>query len=166
MKKQTHLHLGWSECEHIFSKRSFLGWTISLIQFRFMISSHLFQFISETGEATLSFHKNGRSLGAAFQLNSSTLGGRALFPHVLCKNCSVSVNLDPESPWHASPAGFCTLLTLPPGRRTRALVPTASRSDCEVGKHVEYSYCEAVAASHDRLLHLSGADDGWFAGFW
>uniref|UniRef100_A0A8C2GH05 Si:ch211-107m4.1 n=1 Tax=Cyprinus carpio TaxID=7962 RepID=A0A8C2GH05_CYPCA len=91
-----------------------------------------YAFISESGEATLSFHKNGRSLGAAFHLNSSTLGGRDLFPHVLCKNCSVSVNLDPEAPWHPSPAGFCTLLTLPPGQRTRAPLPTASKSECEV----------------------------------
>ncbi|KTG01530.1 hypothetical protein cypCar_00031069 [Cyprinus carpio] len=89
-------------------------------------------FINESGEATLSFHKNGRSLGAAFHLSSSTLGGRDLFPHVLCKNCSVSVNLDPEAPWHPSPAGFCTLLTLPPGQRTRAPLPTASKSECEV----------------------------------
>ncbi|KAF4104626.1 heterogeneous nuclear ribonucleoprotein U-like protein 2 [Onychostoma macrolepis] len=91
-----------------------------------------YAFISETGEATLSFHKNGRSLGVAFHLNSSTLGGQALFPHVLCKNCSVSVNLDPESPWHPFPAGFRTLLTLPPGQRTRARLPTASKSECEV----------------------------------
>lgn len=91
-----------------------------------------YAFISESGEATLSFHKNGRSLGAAFHLSSSTLGGRDLFPHVLCKNCSVSVNLDPEAPWHPSPAGFCTLLTLPPGQRTRAPLPTASKSECEV----------------------------------
>ncbi|XP_026137011.1 heterogeneous nuclear ribonucleoprotein U-like protein 2 [Carassius auratus] len=91
-----------------------------------------YAFISETGEATLSFHKNGRSLGVAFRLNSSSLGGQDLFPHVLCKNCSVAVNLDPDAPWHPFPAGFCTLLTLPPGRRTRALLPTTSKSECEV----------------------------------
>ncbi|XP_016336671.1 heterogeneous nuclear ribonucleoprotein U-like protein 2 isoform X1 [Sinocyclocheilus anshuiensis] len=91
-----------------------------------------YAFISETGEAMLSFHKNGRSLGVAFHLNSSTLGGQDLFPHVLCKNCSVSVNLDPEAPWHPFPAGFCTLLTLPHAQSTRALLPTASKSDCEV----------------------------------
>ncbi|RXN35174.1 heterogeneous nuclear ribonucleo U 2 [Labeo rohita] len=91
-----------------------------------------YAFISETGEAKLSFHKNGRSLGVAFHLNSSTLGGQALYPHVLCKNCSVSVNLNPDTPWHPFPAGFCTLLSLPPGQRTRALLLTASKSECEV----------------------------------
>ncbi len=30
MKKQTHLHFGWPESEYIFSKFSFLGWTIPL----------------------------------------------------------------------------------------------------------------------------------------
>lgn len=96
----------------------------------------LIQFISETGEATLSFHKNGRSLGVAFRLTSSALKGQALYPHVLCKNCSVSVNLDPDTPWHPFPAGFCTLAVLPPGQRTRASLPTASKSECEVGKCV------------------------------
>ncbi|XP_073676843.1 heterogeneous nuclear ribonucleoprotein U-like protein 1 [Garra rufa] len=91
-----------------------------------------YAFVSETGEVTLSFHKNGCSLGEAFHLNSSTLGGQALYPHVLCKNCSVSVNLNPETPWHPYPAGFSTLLALPPGQRTRALLPTASKSECEV----------------------------------
>lgn len=88
--------------------------------------------IDETGEATLSFHKNGRSLGVAFHLNSSVLEGQALYPHVLCKNCSVSVNLDPDAPWYPFPAGFSALSTLPPGQRTRAPLPAASKSDCEV----------------------------------
>ncbi|XP_067220615.1 heterogeneous nuclear ribonucleoprotein U-like protein 2 [Chanodichthys erythropterus] len=91
-----------------------------------------YAFISETGEATLSFHKNGRSLGVAFRLTSSALRGQALYPHVLCKNCSVSVNLDPDTPWHPFPAGFCTLAVLPPGQRSRASLPTASKSECEV----------------------------------
>ncbi|CAM4612323.1 unnamed protein product [Leuciscus chuanchicus] len=91
-----------------------------------------YAFISETGEATLSFHKNGRSLGVAFHLTSSALRGQALYPHVLCKNCSVSVNLDPDAPWHPFPAGFCTLVTLPPGQRTRTTLPTTSKSEYEV----------------------------------
>ncbi|XP_067314073.1 heterogeneous nuclear ribonucleoprotein U-like protein 2 isoform X1 [Pseudorasbora parva] len=91
-----------------------------------------YAFISETGEATLSFHKNGHSLGVAFRLTSSALRGQALYPHVLCKNCSVSVNLDPDTPWHPFPAGFCSLVILPPGQRTRASFPTASKSQCEV----------------------------------
>lgn len=91
-----------------------------------------FAAISERGDATLSFHKNGRSLGVAFQLTASALGGQALYPHILCKNCSVCVNLDPHTPWHHFPADFCTLTSLPPGQRTRALLPAATRSDCEV----------------------------------
>lgn len=91
-----------------------------------------YAFISETGEVTLSFHKNGLSLGVAFHLNPSVLGGLALYPHVLCKNCSVTVNLNPDTPWHPYPAGFCALSTFPPGQRTRASLPAASKSDCEV----------------------------------
>ncbi|XP_056626203.1 heterogeneous nuclear ribonucleoprotein U-like protein 2 [Triplophysa dalaica] len=91
-----------------------------------------FAAINERGKATLSFHKNGRSLGVAFQLTASALGGQALYPHILCKNCSVCVNIDPDTRWHSFPADFCTLTSLPPGQRIRALLPAATRRDCEV----------------------------------
>lgn len=118
-----------------FRSTSHCSWVNSVQVFnRFVF---LIQFISETGEATLSFHKNGRSLGVAFHLTSSALRGQALYPHVLCKNCSVSVNLDPDAPWHPFPAGFCTLVILPPGQRTRTTLPTTSKSEYEVGTFVK-----------------------------
>lgn len=142
LRSVSKQHLSWfaSRLHIVLSVERLLVWIHpQQIAFRFIIDSYLFliQFISETGEAKLSFHKNGRSLGVAFHLNSSTLGGQALYPHVLCKNCSVSVNLNPDTPWHPFPAGFCTLLSLPPGQRTRALLLTASKSECEVGERAK-----------------------------
>ncbi|KAM7299482.1 heterogeneous nuclear ribonucleoprotein U-like protein 1 [Ixodes scapularis] len=40
----------------------------------------------------MSFAKNGKDLGVAFEVAKATLGGQALFPHVLSKNCSFEVN--------------------------------------------------------------------------
>ncbi|XP_066524347.1 heterogeneous nuclear ribonucleoprotein U-like protein 2 [Hoplias malabaricus] len=92
-----------------------------------------YAFISESGEAELSFHKNGHSLGVAFYISSSTLAGRALYPHILCKNCLVSLNLDVQGTvWYLGPPGFCPLSALPSTQRTRGPLPPPHRKDCEV----------------------------------
>ncbi|XP_076861988.1 heterogeneous nuclear ribonucleoprotein U-like protein 2 [Brachyhypopomus gauderio] len=92
-----------------------------------------YAFIGEDGQAELSFHKNGHSLGMAFHLGPSSLAGRALYPHVLCKNCSVSVNLDLQGAvWYPGPPGYCPLPSLPRALRTRGPMPPAHRRDCEV----------------------------------
>ncbi|XP_049442197.1 heterogeneous nuclear ribonucleoprotein U-like protein 2 [Epinephelus fuscoguttatus] len=80
----------------------------------------------------LSFYKNGRFMGEAFSLSSS---GCALFPHVLCKSCSVRILLDPtahNSPWYPGPPGFTPLAALPAGQRVRTISPPTSRAQCEV----------------------------------
>ncbi|XP_044219236.1 heterogeneous nuclear ribonucleoprotein U-like protein 2 isoform X1 [Thunnus albacares] len=81
----------------------------------------------------LSFHKNGRFMGAAFSLDASVLQGCALFPHVLCKSCSVRFLLDPTAPpWYSSPPGFTPVAALPAGQRMRATSAPTSRAQCEV----------------------------------
>uniref|UniRef100_A0A673ANE0 Si:ch211-107m4.1 n=1 Tax=Sphaeramia orbicularis TaxID=375764 RepID=A0A673ANE0_9TELE len=76
------------------------------------------------GAVELSFHKNGRSMGVAFSVNASVLQGRPLFPHILCKSCSVRFLLDPTAPpWYPSPSGFTTLTGLPVGHRVHAAHP-------------------------------------------
>ncbi|XP_062281081.1 heterogeneous nuclear ribonucleoprotein U-like protein 2 [Scomber scombrus] len=88
---------------------------------------------SADGSVQLSFHKNGRFMGAAFSLNASVLQGRALFPHVLCKSCSVQFLLDITDPvWYPGPPGFTPLAALPAGQRTRATFAPTSRAQCEV----------------------------------
>uniref|UniRef100_A0A3B3Y8L7 SAP domain-containing protein n=1 Tax=Poecilia mexicana TaxID=48701 RepID=A0A3B3Y8L7_9TELE len=75
---------------------------------------------SADGAVELFFHKNGRFLGAAFSLSASLLRGRALVPHVLCKNCSVRFLLDHITPqWYPGPMGFMPLTALPAGQRVR-----------------------------------------------
>ncbi|XP_072524375.1 heterogeneous nuclear ribonucleoprotein U-like protein 2 [Salminus brasiliensis] len=91
-----------------------------------------YAFISEGGEAELLFYKNGRSLGVAFCISSSTLAGRALYPHVLCKNCSVSLNLEQGAVWYPGPLGYSPLHVIPSAQRTRGPLPPSHRKDCEV----------------------------------
>ncbi|XP_054648112.1 heterogeneous nuclear ribonucleoprotein U-like protein 2 [Dunckerocampus dactyliophorus] len=88
---------------------------------------------SANGSVQLSFHKNGRLMGVAFSLDASVLRGRALYPHVLCKNCAVRFLLDPTAPpWYRSPPGFIPLAALPAGLRLRNTLGPNSRAQCEV----------------------------------
>ncbi|KAM9376391.1 heterogeneous nuclear ribonucleoprotein U-like protein 2 [Pholidichthys leucotaenia] len=88
---------------------------------------------STTGTAELSFHKNGHSMGVAFSLDVSALEGRALFPHILCKSCSVTLPLDPTaSPWYPCPPGFTPLAAVPADQRVRSPAPPTSRAECEM----------------------------------
>ncbi|XP_062846460.1 heterogeneous nuclear ribonucleoprotein U-like protein 2 [Trichomycterus rosablanca] len=92
-----------------------------------------YAFISEAGQAELSFSKNGHHLGVAFHLDDYMLAGRALYPHVLCKNCSVSLNLDPGgTAWHPGPSGYCPFPALPSTQLTRASLSPSHRKDCEM----------------------------------
>lgn len=81
----------------------------------------------------LSFHKNGRLMGVAFSVDPAVHRGRPLFPHVLCKSCSVRFRLDPGSPpWYPAPPGFTPLVALPAGQTVRSRPAPTATSDCEV----------------------------------
>ncbi|XP_034454409.1 LOW QUALITY PROTEIN: heterogeneous nuclear ribonucleoprotein U-like protein 2 [Hippoglossus hippoglossus] len=88
---------------------------------------------SAAGAVQISFHKNGHFIGVAFSLGASVLQGRPLFPHILCKSCSVRFLLDPTAPpWYPSPPGFTPLAALPAGQRVRSTLGPSSRAQCEV----------------------------------
>ncbi|KAF3838548.1 hypothetical protein F7725_010316 [Dissostichus mawsoni] len=91
------------------------------------------QSFSSDGAVELSFHKNGGLMGQAFSLDASLLLARPLFPHVLCKGCSVRFLLDPTAPpWYPGPPGFTPLAALSAGQRERAALPPTSRAQGEV----------------------------------
>ncbi|KAM6953342.1 heterogeneous nuclear ribonucleoprotein U-like protein 2 [Aplochiton taeniatus] len=88
---------------------------------------------SEDGSAQLSYCKNGRSLGTAFQVSRSVLRGRTLYPHILSKNCVVQVHLDPTAPpWYPGPPGHTPIAALPARDRLRSPLPPTSKQHCEV----------------------------------
>lgn len=111
----------------------------------------------------LSFQKNGRFMGVAFSLNASVLPGCPLFPHVLCKSCSVRVQLDPTAPpWYPGPPGFTSLAALSAGQKVRSTSAPSSRAQCEVllmvglpgsGKsHWARTHMKQYPEKHYRLL--------------
>ncbi|TNM99183.1 hypothetical protein fugu_013747 [Takifugu bimaculatus] len=86
-----------------------------------------------TDATEISFHKNGRFMGVAFSLRSPALLGRPLFPHVLCKGCSVRFHLDPTGPpWYPGRTGFTPLVTLPSGQSVHSTFAPRSGAQCEV----------------------------------
>ncbi|KAM8733380.1 heterogeneous nuclear ribonucleoprotein U-like protein 2 isoform 1-T1 [Acanthopagrus schlegelii] len=85
---------------------------------------------STDGAVELSFHKNGRFMGVAFSLGAS---GCTLFPHILCKSCSVRFHLDPTAPpWYPGPPGFLPLASLSAAQRVRTIFALTSRAQCEM----------------------------------
>ncbi|NXN94617.1 HNRL1 protein, partial [Rhinopomastus cyanomelas] len=85
-------------------------------------------------EVELSFVKNGQWQGVAFRIGKEVLGGRALFPHVLVKNCAVEFNFGqrPEPLGGAVPPGFTFLQPLPLSQRVRGTRGPKSKAECEI----------------------------------
>ncbi|KAM6389928.1 LOW QUALITY PROTEIN: heterogeneous nuclear ribonucleoprotein U-like protein 1 [Rhynochetos jubatus] len=84
-------------------------------------------------EVEVSFLKNGRWLGVAFRVRKETLGGRALFPHVLVKNCAIEFNFGQrEQPLCDVPPGFTFIQHLPLAERVRGTLGPKSKADCEI----------------------------------
>ena len=46
----------------------------------------------ESEACSISYTKNGADQGVCFEIEKSELEGKALFPHVLTKNCEFAVN--------------------------------------------------------------------------
>lgn len=82
----------------------------------------------------LSFAKNGRFLGTAFEVPKDVLKGRALFPHVLSKNCAFECNFGQlAEPWFKPPdSSYVFLACVPLDERIRGTVGPKKKSECEM----------------------------------
>ncbi|KAL6463449.1 hypothetical protein MHYP_G00278400 [Metynnis hypsauchen] len=88
----------------------------------------------ESGEQVeMAFSKNGKWLGTCYHISREALAGRALFPHVLVKNCSIEFNFGQrEEPFFPPPEGFTFIQDLPLQDRTRGSLGPATKAECEM----------------------------------
>ncbi|XP_041669517.1 heterogeneous nuclear ribonucleoprotein U-like protein 1 [Cheilinus undulatus] len=83
-------------------------------------------------EVEMGFSKNGVWLGVAFRTTKEALAGRALFPHVLVKNCAVEFNFGQKQPYFPPPEGYTYIHNLPMENKIRGTKGPANKADCEI----------------------------------
>lgn len=84
-------------------------------------------------EVEMGFSKNGVHLGVAFRTTKEALAGRALFPHVLVKNCAVEFNFGQKrEPYFPPQEGYTFIHNLEMEDKIRGTKGPASKSECEV----------------------------------
>ncbi|XP_034293948.1 heterogeneous nuclear ribonucleoprotein U-like protein 1 isoform X1 [Pantherophis guttatus] len=84
-------------------------------------------------DVEMSFMKNGKWLGMAYRLRKENLGGQALFPHVLAKNCAIEFNFGQrEDTFFPAPPGFTFIQHLPLSERVRGTIGPKNKRDCEI----------------------------------
>ncbi|XP_016337831.1 heterogeneous nuclear ribonucleoprotein U-like protein 1 isoform X2 [Sinocyclocheilus anshuiensis] len=84
-------------------------------------------------EVEMAFSKNGKGLGPCFHVSREELASRALFPHVLVKNCAVEFNFGQrEEPFFPQPEGFTFIQDIHLEERVRGTLGPATKADCEI----------------------------------
>ncbi|KAM3615318.1 uncharacterized protein V6R79_000114 [Siganus canaliculatus] len=84
-------------------------------------------------EVEMGYSKNGVWLGVAFRTTKADLAGRALFPHVLVKNCAVEFNFGQKAqPYFPPPEGYTYIDNLDLQDKIRGTKGPATKSECEI----------------------------------
>ncbi|XP_034024481.1 heterogeneous nuclear ribonucleoprotein U-like protein 1 isoform X2 [Thalassophryne amazonica] len=84
-------------------------------------------------EVEMGFTKNGVWLGVAFRTTREALAGRALFPHVLVKNCAVEFNFGQKrEPYFPPPPGYTYIHNLSLENKIRGTKGPTTKSECEI----------------------------------
>ncbi|CAL1571039.1 unnamed protein product [Knipowitschia caucasica] len=83
-------------------------------------------------EVQMSFSKNGVPLGVAFKTTKEALAGRALFPHVLVKNCAVEFNFGQKEPYFPPPEGYTYIDGINLEDKIRGTKGPESKGECEI----------------------------------
>uniref|UniRef100_A0A8C6M6S5 Heteroous nuclear ribonucleoprotein U like 1 n=1 Tax=Nothobranchius furzeri TaxID=105023 RepID=A0A8C6M6S5_NOTFU len=84
-------------------------------------------------EVEMGYTKNGVQLGVAFRTTKEALAGRALFPHVLVKNCAVEFNFGQKGePYFPPQEGYTFIHNLDLKDKIRGTKGPASKSECEI----------------------------------
>uniref|UniRef100_A0A671NCW4 SAP domain-containing protein n=1 Tax=Sinocyclocheilus anshuiensis TaxID=1608454 RepID=A0A671NCW4_9TELE len=84
-------------------------------------------------QVEMAFSKNGKWLDVAFHVSKEELAGRALYPHVLVKNCSVEFNFGQRAePFFLLQDGYTLIGAVNIETRVRGIVGPTNQSDCEI----------------------------------
>jgi len=87
----------------------------------------------ESDPISITYSKNGEDLGVCFEIEAATLEEKALFPHVLSKNCEFEVNFgQKEEPFFPIREGFVFINDIPEADRVRGSLPPEKKEDCEM----------------------------------
>ncbi|XP_064089121.1 heterogeneous nuclear ribonucleoprotein U-like protein 1 [Macrobrachium nipponense] len=81
---------------------------------------------------TMSFSVNGRNFGKCYEVSHRSLQGKALFPHILTKNCTFKVNFGSEYPWFQPMARYTFVDQIPLEERVLGSQGPQTRQDSEV----------------------------------
>jgi len=85
---------------------------------------------------TVTYTKNGESLGAAFTEEKSKFEGKTMFPHISCRNVTVEFNFgQKEEPYFPHPEelnDYQFIGSIPVEERVRGLVGPTAKKDCDV----------------------------------
>ncbi|XP_041353228.1 heterogeneous nuclear ribonucleoprotein U-like protein 1 isoform X2 [Gigantopelta aegis] len=87
----------------------------------------------ESDPIIMSYSKNGEDLGTCFEVDKSSIGDAALFPHILTKNTEFECNFGQnEEPWFPLTEGFSFITSVEEDKRVRGSTPPAKKEDCEI----------------------------------
>ncbi len=93
----------------------------------------LLQDFNSNEKVEMAFSRNGKWLDVAFHVSKEELAGRALYPHVLEKNCSVEFNFGQQAePFFPLQDGYTLIGAVNIENRVRGTVGPTNKSDCEV----------------------------------
>ncbi|XP_016431403.1 heterogeneous nuclear ribonucleoprotein U-like protein 1 isoform X3 [Sinocyclocheilus rhinocerous] len=105
-------------------------------------------------QVEMAFSKNGKWLDVAFHVSKEELAGRALYPHILVKNCSVGFNFGQRAdPFFPLQDGYTFIGAVNIENRVRGTVGPTNKSDCEVLMMVGLPACGKTtwATKHAKM---------------
>ncbi|XP_061575879.1 heterogeneous nuclear ribonucleoprotein U-like protein 1 isoform X2 [Cololabis saira] len=117
-------------------------------------------------EVEMGYSKNGVQLGVAFRTTKEALAGRALFPHVLVKNCAVEFNFGQRrEPFFPPQEGYTFIHDLSLEDKIRGTKGPVSKAECEILMMVGLPACgkttwasKHAASNPDKKYNILGTN--------
>ncbi|XP_064092987.1 tigger transposable element-derived protein 1-like isoform X3 [Macrobrachium nipponense] len=112
----------------------------------------------DSNPVTMSFSVNGRNFGKCYEVSHRSLQGKALFPHILTKNCTFKVNFGSEHPSFRLKSRYRFVGQIPLEERVLGSQGPQTRQNSEVQP---YPYIQK--SLHKKNPGYEGKDEEFFA---